>query len=55
MDSSFYINSLDRSISYIRGVWLVSGEWEANSVDTDQKQHSAIHLDFPLRPVCLNT
>ena len=46
----FYLNSLDRSISYIRGVWLVFistmffkeiSEFNANSVDPDQMPHSA--------------
>ena len=44
----FYLNSLDRSISYLRGVWLVFiiifeeiSELNENSVDLDQMLHSA--------------
>ena len=43
----FYLNSLDKSISYIRGAWLVFiivreiSELNANSVDPDQTPHSA--------------
>ena len=45
----FYLKSLDRSISYIRGVWLVLllslfveiSELSANSVDPDQTPRSA--------------
>ena len=45
----FYLNSLDRPISYIRGVWLdlllsrfvEISERNANSVDPDQTPRSA--------------
>ena len=44
----FYLKSLDKSISYIRGVWLVLvscfeeiPEFNAKSVDPDQTPHSA--------------
>ena len=45
----FYLNLLDRSISYIRGVWLVfiiilycrnMSELNANCVDSDLMSHS---------------
>ena len=46
----FYFNSLDRSISNIRGVWLVLllscfvdiSEHNANSVNHDQMPHSVV-------------
>ena len=44
----FYRNSLDRSISYIRGVWFLlllcfveMSELNANSVDPDQMPQNA--------------
>ena len=43
----FYLKSLDRSISYVRGVWFLLlscsveiSELNANSVDPDQTPHS---------------
>ena len=41
----FFLNSLDKSISYIRGVWLLSciveiSKLNADSVDPNQKPHS---------------
>ena len=46
----FWVNSLDRSIFYIRGVWIVSiiitfvesPDLNANSVAPDQMLHSAV-------------
>ena len=41
-----YLNSLDRSVSYIRGIWLVLSyfieisELNSNNVDTDQTSRS---------------
>ena len=49
-DGFFYLNSLDRSISYVREVWLVflsspcfveTSVLNANSVDPDQTPRSA--------------
>ena len=58
MPSGLFYNFLGRSISYIRGVWLVLllscfveiPELNANDVDPDQMPHSAAS-DFGL-PVC---
>ena len=44
----FYLRVLDRSISYIKGIWLVlfiimfdrNSLFDANSVDPDQTPHS---------------
>ena len=39
----FYLHSSDQSISNNRGIWLILllPEFNANSVDPDQMQHSA--------------
>ena len=49
LSGPFYHSSLDRSISYIRGIWLVLllscfveiSDLNANGVDPDQMLHSA--------------
>ena len=57
----FYRNSLDRSISYIRGVWLFLllscsleiSELNANSVDLDQTpRFAASDLGLHCLPMC---
>ena len=59
---NFYLNPSDRPIFNIRGVWLVffiiifmaTSEFNANSVDPDQTQHSAASdLDLLCFPMLL--
>ena len=51
----FYLKSLDKSISYIRGIWLVFiSELNANSIDPDQTPRSAASdLDLHRLPMSL--
>ena len=58
----FYLNSLDRFISYMRGVWVVLllpcfveiSKFNANSVDPDQTPRSvASDLGLHILPISL--